>query len=167
MRLFKWSTERSFDENEILTILRESFCHFQQYALLHVLLMQYCHTVQTSYHPALFHKLISAGPLLALLVGFSLSFLIGALVRFIKITKAAPLESVEVFRKDPFLALYLSFLLSMIFLLLCLLPSATLFMLTIWPFGPSPPPSLLRWRSSDLIGALARVLVSSFQYEQM
>ena len=34
----------------------------------------------------------------------------------------------------------------MIFLHLCLLPSAALFTLTIWPFGPSPPRSLLRWR---------------------
>ena len=41
--------------------------------------------------------------LLALLVGLNLSFLIGALVWFFKITKASPFESVEVFRKDPFL----------------------------------------------------------------
>ena len=34
----------------------------------------------------------------------------------------------------------------MIFRLLCLLPSAALFMLTIWPFGPPPPRSPLRWR---------------------
>ena len=46
--------------------------------------------------------------LLALLVGLNLSFLIGALVWFFKITKAVPFESVEVFRKDPFLALYFS-----------------------------------------------------------
>ena len=43
---------------------------------------------------------------LALLVGLNLSFLIGALVWFFKITKAVPFESVEVFRKDPFLALF-------------------------------------------------------------
>ena len=41
--------------------------------------------------------------LLASLVGPNLSFLIGALVRFIKITKVAPFASVEVFRNDPFL----------------------------------------------------------------
>ena len=41
------------------------------------------------------------GSLLALLVGLNLSLLIGALVWSIKITKAAPLESVEVFRKNP------------------------------------------------------------------
>ena len=34
----------------------------------------------------------------------------------------------------------------MIFRLLCFLPSAALFTLTIWPFGPPPPRSLLRWR---------------------
>ena len=65
---------------------------------------------------------------------------------FIKITKAAPFESIEVFRMDPFFALYFSLYSLMIFLLLCLLPSAALFTLTIWPFGPPPPRSLLRWR---------------------
>ena len=35
---------------------------------------------------------------------------------------------------------------SMIFLLLCLFLSAALFTLTIWPFGPPPPQSQLRWR---------------------
>ena len=42
------------------------------------------------------------------------------------------------FCKDPFLALYFSLSSSMISLLLCLLPSAALFTLTIWPFGPPP-----------------------------
>ena len=66
---------------------------------------------------------------------------------FIKITIVALFESVEVFRKDPFLALYFSLSSLMIFRPLCLLPSAVLFMLTIWPFGPPPPPrSPLRWR---------------------
>ena len=91
------------------------------------------------WHPALFHKLISAGLLLALLVGLSLSFLIGALVWFIKITKVVPFESVDLFRKDPFLALYFSRYSLMIFWPFCLLPSAALFTLTICPFG-SPPP---------------------------
>ena len=82
--------------------------------------------------------------LLALLVGLNLSFLIGALVWSVKITKAAPFE---VFRKDPFLALYFSLSSSMIFRPLCLFPSAVLFTLTIWPFGPLPSPrSPLRWR---------------------
>ena len=39
---------------------------------------------------------------LALLVRLNLSFLIGALVWFIQITKVIPFESVEVFHKDPF-----------------------------------------------------------------
>ena len=63
--------------------------------------------------------------------------------------KAAPFKSVEVFCKDPFLALYFSFSSSMTFLLLCLLPSAALFMLMIWSFGPplprSPQKTLIRW----------------------
>ena len=85
--------------------------------------------------------------LLALLVGFNLSFLIGSLVWSFKITKVVPFESVEVFRKDPLLALYFSLYSLMIFRLLCLLPSAALFTLTIWPFGPLTSRSLLRWRS--------------------
>ena len=65
---------------------------------------------------------------------------------FIKITKAAPFKSVEVFRKDPFLALYFSLFSLMIFRHICLLPSAALLTLTIWPFGPPPPRSPLQWR---------------------
>ena len=84
--------------------------------------------------------------LLALLVGLNLSFLIGALAWFIKITKAASFESVEVFHKDPFLVLCFSLSSSMISRHLCLLPSAALFTLTIWPFGPPPPRFPLRWR---------------------
>ena len=45
------------------------------------------------------------------------------------------------FRKDPFLALFFSLSSSMIFRYLCLLLSAALFTLTIWPFGP-PSPSI-------------------------
>ena len=81
--------------------------------------------------------------LLALLVGLNLSFLIGALAWFIKITKVLPFEFVEVFCKDPFLALYFSLFSSIIFRLLCLLPPAALFTLTIWPYDPRSP---LRWR---------------------
>ena len=84
--------------------------------------------------------------LLALLVGLNLSFMIGKLARFTKITKVVPFESVEVFRKDPFLALYFSLYSTMIFRPLCLLPSAALFTLTTWPFDPPPPRSPLRWR---------------------
>ena len=96
-------------------------------------------------------QLFSAGlfrlvSLLALLVGLNLSFLRGALVWFFKITQAAPFESIEEFHKDPFLALCFSLSSLMIFLLLCLLPSAALFALTIWPFGPPHTWSPLRWR---------------------
>ena len=84
--------------------------------------------------------------LLALFVGLNLSFLIGAVAWFIKMTKVVPFESVEVFRKNLFLALYFSPFSSIIFRFLCLLPSAAFFTLTIWPFGPSPPRSLLWWR---------------------
>ena len=84
--------------------------------------------------------------LLALLIGINLSFWIDTLAWFIKITKVILFESVEVFCMDPFLALYLSLSSSMIFWLLCLLSSAALIMLTIWPFGPPPPWSLLPWR---------------------
>ena len=83
---------------------------------------------------------------LALLVGLDLSFLIGSLVWFIKITKVALFESIEVFHKNPFLALYFSPYSSMIFRVLCLLLSAALFTLTIWPFDPPPPRFPLRWR---------------------
>ena len=71
---------------------------------------------------------------LALLVGLNLSFLISALVWFIKIMKVGPFESVKMFHKDPFLALYFSLFSSMIFRLLCLLPSAALYtdVLAIW-----------------------------------
>ena len=92
-------------------------------------------------------NLFRLASLLALLVGLNLSSLIGALVWFFKITKAAPFESVEVFRKDPFLAQYFSPYSLMIFRSLCLLPSAALFTLTIWPFGPLLLRSPLRCRS--------------------
>ena len=91
-------------------------------------------------------NLFRLASLLTLLVGLNLSFLIGALEWFIKITKVALFESVEVFCKDPFLALFSSLFSSMIFRLLCLLPSAALFTLTIWPFGPPVPRSPLRCR---------------------
>ena len=91
-------------------------------------------------------NLFRLASLLALLAALNLFFLIGALLWFIKITKAAPFESVEVFRKDPFLALYFSPYSLMIFRLLCLLPSSVLFTLTIWPFGPIPPRSPVWWR---------------------
>ena len=95
--------------------------------------------------------------LLAFLVGLNLSFLTGALVWFSKITKVVPFESVEVFRKNPFLALYFSLSSLMIFRLLCRLLSAVLFTLTIWPFDPphlDPHSGEGHTRSSVLIIAL-------------
>ena len=96
--------------------------------------------------PPFFINSFRLASLLALLVGLNLFFLTGMLAWFIKITKVVPFESVEVFCKDPFLALYFSLYSSMIFRLLCLLPSAALFTLTIWPFDPPPPRSPLWWR---------------------
>ena len=95
------------------------------------------------WHPGLFHKLILAG-LPPCFARWTQSFLSDS--ASFKITKAVPFESVKVFCKDPFLALYFSFFSSMMFWRFCLLPSAALFMLTIWPFGPPPPWSPLRWR---------------------
>ena len=99
---------------------------------------------------------IRLASLLALLVGLNLSFLTGALAWFFKVTKAAPFESVEVFRKVPFLALSFSLSSLMIFRPLCLLPSVALFMLTIWPFGSPPPRSPLRWRPRKKLFGLER-----------
>ena len=96
--------------------------------------------------PSFFINSFRLVSLLALLVGPNLFFVVSALVWFIKITKVVPIEFVEVFRKDPFLTPYFSLSSSMIFRFLCLLPSASLFTLTIWPFGPPPPRSPLRWR---------------------
>ena len=91
-------------------------------------------------------NLFRLASLLALFVGLNLSFLVGELVWFLKITKVVSFESVEMFRKDPFLALFFILSLSMISLLLCILRSAALFTLTIWPFGPLPLPRFpLRW----------------------
>ena len=96
------------------------------------------------WHPALSHKLISAG-LPPCFARWTQSFLSDRHPCVVyQITKVVPFESVEVFRKDPFLALYFSLSSSMIFLFLCLLPSAVLFTLTIWSFGPPHPRSLLR-----------------------
>ena len=85
--------------------------------------------------------------LLALLVRLNLFFPTCAHAWFIKITKVVPFEFVEVFHRDSLLASFFSPSSSMIFRPLCLLPSAVLFTLTIWQFGPPPPPrSPLQWR---------------------
>ena len=96
--------------------------------------------------PPFITNLFRLASLLALLVEPNLSFLISALAWFIKITKVALFESVEIFCKDSFLVPYFSLFPSMIFLLLCLLPSAVVFMMTTWPFDPLPPQSLQQWR---------------------
>ena len=64
--------------------------------------------------------------LIALLIGLNLSFLIGAIAWFFKVTKVAPFKSVEVLGKNPFSVLCFLFS-SIIFQLLCLLPSAAFF----------------------------------------
>ena len=56
------------------------------------------------------------------------------------------------FHKDSFLALYFSLSSLMIFWHLYLLPSAFLFTLMIWPFGPPSPRSLLQWRPHKELG---------------
>ena len=83
--------------------------------------------------------------LLALLVELNLFSLTGALAWFIKITRFAPFKSVEVFCKNPLLALYLSLFINDLPASVPL-QSAALFTLTIWPFGPSLPRSSLQCR---------------------
>ena len=87
---------------------------------------------------------------------------------FLKITKAVPFESVEVFHKDSLLALYFSLSSLMIFQHLCLLPSAALFTLTIWPFGSPLSWFPLQWRPHkelcfDWIAGLSTVVFLSIQ----
>ena len=93
------------------------------------------------WHPALFHKLISAG-LPPCFACWTQSFLsVGALAWFIKITKVVPFESIEMFCWDPFLALYFSLSSSMIFPLLCLIFVSCFYIdnLAIWFFSPLVP----------------------------
>ena len=111
-----------------------------------VLLLTFPKLSTLSGTPLFSTNLLRLASLLALLVGLNHSFLVGVFVWFFKITKVVHFESVEMFHKDPFLALYFSFFSSTISLLLCLFPSAALFMLTTWSFGPPPFRSLLRWR---------------------
>ena len=91
------------------------------------------------WHPAHFHKLISAGlpPCFARWTPSFFSDRRASVVyqnhksRSFRVRRGVPQGS--------FLALYFSLSSLMIFLPLCLLPSAALFTLTIWPFGPPPP----------------------------
>ena len=89
--------------------------------------------------PPFFMNSFRLASLLALLVGLNLSFLIGALAWFIKITKVVPFKSVEVFCK--LLALFFSFFIND---LTASLPSSASCSLNaddlaIWSSSPSVP----------------------------
>ena len=94
------------------------------------------------WYPALFHKLISAGfpPCFARWTQSLISDR-RVVLWFFKITKVVPFGSVEVFRRDLFLVLYFSLTSSMIFWLVCLLPSAALYAddVATWSSSPSVP----------------------------
>ena len=100
-------------------------------------------TFDSVWHPTLFHKLISAGlpPCFARWTQSFLSDRCACVVhqnhksRSFRVRRGVPQGSVL----GP-----VRFSSSMIFLLLGLLPSAALFMLTIWPFGPPIPRPPLR-----------------------
>ena len=83
---------------------------------------------------------------LVLLVELNLSFLTGALAWFDKITKVIPFESSRCSARIRSWPCAFPLSSSMIFRPLCLLPSAALFTLTIWRFGPPPLRSSLQWR---------------------
>ena len=98
------------------------------------------------WHPTLFHKLISAG-LPCCFARWTQSFLSDRCAcmviqnhksRSFRVRRGVPQVSVL----GPVLFLFSS----TIFRPLCPLPSAALFTLTIWPFGPHPSRSLLWWR---------------------
>ena len=84
--------------------------------------------------------------LLALLVGLNLSFSDRCACVFYQNHKSRSFSSPS--RCSARIHSWPRFILfsSMIFRPLCLLPSAALCTLTIWPFGPPPPRSPLRWR---------------------
>ena len=87
------------------------------------------------WHPPFSTNLFRLASLLALLVGLDVCFLTCVVFQN---HKSSSFVVRRVFFKDPFFALYFALFSSVIFLLLCLLPSAVLFMLTPWPFGLSP-----------------------------
>ena len=97
------------------------------------------------WHPALLYRLISAG-LFVCFARWTQSFLSDR--RACVVFQNLKSRSFRVRRgvpQGPVLDSVL-FSLLMIFRLLCLLLSAALFTLTIWPFGPPPPRSPLQWR---------------------
>ena len=91
--------------------------------------------------PPFFINSFRLASLLALLVGLNLSSMIGALVWFFKIGKAVPFESVEVFRKNPFLALYFSLFINDLSASMPSSVSCSLYAddLAIWSSSPSVP----------------------------
>ena len=95
------------------------------------------------WYPILFHKPISAG-LPPCFACWTQSFLSDrhACVVYQNSLLSNPSRCSAKIRSWPCTFLYSS----IIFWLLCLLPSAALFTLTIWPCGLSPPRSPLRWR---------------------
>ena len=99
------------------------------------------------WHPALFHKLISAG-LHPCFARWTQSFPSDrrASVVLSKLQKLLLSSPSKCSARIHSCRLYFSLSSLMIFRHLCLLPSAALFTLTIWPFGPPPARSLLRWR---------------------
>ena len=94
--------------------------------------------------PPFFINSFRLASLLALLVGLNLSSMIGALVWFFKIGKAVPFESVEVFRKNPFLALYFSLFINDLSASMPSSVSCSLYAddLAIWSSSPSVPTAL-------------------------
>ena len=98
------------------------------------------------WHPALYHKLISAGLSLCFACWTQSFHLDRSACVVFQNHKSRSFRVRRGVPQDPFLALYFSLSSLMIFRPLCLPPSAALFTLTIWPFGPPSPRFLLRWR---------------------
>ena len=101
---------------------------------------------ESVWHPALFHKHISAGlpPCFARWTQFFLSDRC-ACVAF-QNNKSRSFRVCRGVSQESELGPNISLSPSIIFLFLCLFLSAVLFTLTIWPFSPPPLRSPLRWR---------------------